>query len=69
MTDCKQNVNCVKLYTPEGALVSTFGLGEFSYPFSIAIDSKNRFIVTDPSMNKVIVLNEDGTVYLKFNTR
>ena len=69
VTDCKSHVNNVKVYSPEGELVSTFGSGEFSYPFSIAIDNQNRFVVSDPALNKVIVLKEDGTVFSKFHTR
>ena len=69
VTDCKAQVNCIKIFTPEGERRRQIGLGEFDYPFSIAVDSKNRFIVSDPAVSKIIVLNPDGTVYRKFSTK
>ena len=69
VTDCRHQVNCIKVFTPEGVLKSSLGTGEFDYPFSLAIDGKDNFVVSDPAMNKVIMLTSTGTLVRRFPTR
>ena len=69
VTDCKTHINCVKVFTPEGQQKKQLGLGEFDYPFSLAINSKGQYVVSDPAVSRITVLNKDGTVKVKFPTK
>lgn len=69
VTDCNLSANCVKLYTADGQLTQSLGRGEFDYPFSVAVTSKSRYVVSDPAINKVTVINTDGSLHRRFGTR
>ncbi len=69
VTDTKNHVNCVKVFSVDGTRKASFGYGEFDYPFCLAIDSKGRFVVSDPAKNEIVTLESDGNIYKRFATR
>ena len=69
VTDCGAEELGVKIYTPEGEKKGTIGEGIFEYPFSVAVDSRGRFVVCDPATNKITIIQPDGVVYRRFSTK
>ena len=69
VTDTKNHVNCIKVFTVEGIRRGSLGKGQFDYPFSLGVDSKGRFIVSDPARNQIVILRHDGSLETRFDTR
>ena len=69
VTDTCNNVNCIKVYSPTGIRKSSFGQGAFNYPFSIALDSKERYIVSDSAKNEIVIIDDKGRPVHHFPTR
>jgi tripartite motif-containing protein 2/3 len=69
VTDCSTGKSGIKVFTPHGELKQSLGEGQFEYPFSIAIDSRDRYIVCDSATNRIIILKENGEFYGRFATK
>ena len=59
---------CVKVFTSDGDVVTTWGIGIFSSPSGIAVSSQGKFIIADVDKHAVSVHNSDGNLLLQFGT-
>ncbi len=69
VTDCCTGDSSIKVFTTDGVLKSSVGAGMLKYPFSIAIDTKDRFVVCDTSTNTITLLKRSGEQVRRFDTR
>ena len=66
LNDMDKYILFLKVFGIDGSLKATHGQGEFDYPFSVAIDAKGYFVVSDPAINKITILNASGKLFRRF---
>ncbi len=66
VTDCKGKR--VKIYSPQGQLLSEWGKGQFGWPYGIAVNSRGQVIVTDAFNDSISVHQPDGKKIRQFGT-
>ena len=69
IADAERDNSCLRIFSPSGVEKAVVGRNLFNYPFSVAVNSKGSFVVSDPGVNKVFVLNKDGTMEKQFDTK
>ena len=69
IADAEREKSCLRIFSANGSEKAVIGRHLFNYPFSVTVNSKDQFVVSDPGVNKVFVLTRDGKLDRQFDTK
>lgn len=69
VSDTHNHANCIRIFSPTGTRKQVVGQGDFDYPFCIALDSREQFVVSDSAKNEIVIMNDRGQLKNRFPTR
>lgn len=69
IADAGRENSCLRVFSADGSQKAVVGRHLFNYPFSVAVNSKGRFVVSDPGVNKIFVITKDNKVERQIDTK